>query len=613
MKGVQSTGERVAFFQAESSDTLGALFNEFMEWQRVRGYSEVSIATRKQGMGYFIIWCSERGILRAVEVTPPILERYQRHLFYYRKKDGKGLTFTSQSIRLTVLKTYFKWLARKHLIPYNPAAEIELPRKSRSLPKVVLSEREVETIMSLPDVGTPLGLRDRAILEVFYSTGIRRMEMTGLKVDSLDLEAGTILIREGKGKKDRVAPLGKRATLWVEKYLSDAREHLATGLDEGALFLNHLGLPITPGGMTAHVGSYIRAANLGKKGSCHIFRHSMATHMLENGADIRFVQEMLGHARLETTQIYTHVSIKKLKEVHRLTHPSERSQCEPPVEKEEPPVPDPGSPDPPLSEVIAAYLREKGLLVRGRSRNVISRHLSRFLEWYGHRALGTITADLGGEYLARRKGEGVSKTTLHKEIREFNAMLCFARARGHIENPPFLESQTKSARGRRIVSREDFEKILARVNYPYGRLFLKFQRYMGLRKKEARRMRHHWIDPDRGTLRVESNARGSRVLKIPKALLSEYLSLDRVSEWVFPSVSDPARPIIAPWEAMTEACARAQVERIFFDDLRYTFGAELAAKGVSGPVRSAILGLSRNLPDEAREKAMAEAMELVNG
>lgn len=160
------------------------------------------------------------------------------------------------------------------------------------------------------------------MLETLYSTGIRRLELIQLKVIDVDSERGTLLVRMGKGKKDRMIPIGERAVRWIEKYLNETRPELTTGSDEGILFLNKLGLALGKNRLTSLVRSYVEAAKIGKKGSCHLFRHSMATLMLENGADIRFIQAMLGHAELSTTEIYTQVSIKKLKEVHTLTHPA---------------------------------------------------------------------------------------------------------------------------------------------------------------------------------------------------------------------------------------------------------------------------------------------------
>jgi integrase/recombinase XerD len=159
------------------------------------------------------------------------------------------------------------------------------------------------------------------MLEVLYSTGMRRMELIHLTLFDIDAERGTVMIRQGKGKKDRMIPIGERAIAWVDKYRDDVRTGLSTGADEGTLFLTHLGEAFAPNRLTQMVRDYIAAADIGKTGSCHLFRHTMATLMLENGADIRYIQAMLGHAELSTTQIYTQVSIRQLKAIHTATHP----------------------------------------------------------------------------------------------------------------------------------------------------------------------------------------------------------------------------------------------------------------------------------------------------
>ncbi|MGH8241662.1 MAG: tyrosine-type recombinase/integrase, partial [Steroidobacteraceae bacterium] len=158
------------------------------------------------------------------------------------------------------------------------------------------------------------------ILETLYSTGMRRRELMGLSLFDLDRERGTVMIRQGKGKKDRMIPIGERAVRWIDRYQNEVRPGFVVR-DHATLFLTHTGEPFTPNRLTQLVREYIRAADLGKSGSCHLFRHTMATLMLENGADIRYIQAMLGHAELSTTQIYTQVSIRKLKEIHSATHP----------------------------------------------------------------------------------------------------------------------------------------------------------------------------------------------------------------------------------------------------------------------------------------------------
>lgn len=151
---------------------------------------------------------------------------------------------------------------------------------------------------------------------------MRRKELTGLRLYDLDLERGTVMIREGKGKKDRLLPLGARAAAWLDKYLEEARPKLVVEPDEREVFLCVSGRGLTPGVLGNLVHAYIEQSGVNKSGSCHLFRHAMAALMLENGADLRYVQQMLGHARLNTTEIYTHVNIQKLIEVHRLTHPA---------------------------------------------------------------------------------------------------------------------------------------------------------------------------------------------------------------------------------------------------------------------------------------------------
>ena len=301
---------------------MRALMAAYLEWMGVRAYTERSIESRAEILVSFAAWCEERGITRPTEVTRPILQRYQRWLFYYRKKNGQPLGVSTQYERLVVVTVFFRWLTRNNHLLYNPASELELPRTEKRLPKAILSIEEVEKVLAQTDLRTPLGVRDRAILEVLYSTGIRRSELAGLSIFSLDQDRGTVLIRKGKGKKDRMIPIGERALRWVEKYLTEARPELVVEPDGGVLFLTGEGEALTPGHLTDQVAAYIDAAGIGKKGSCHLFRHTMATLMLEGGADTRFIQQMLGHENLASTQLYTRVSIRKLKEIHTATHPA---------------------------------------------------------------------------------------------------------------------------------------------------------------------------------------------------------------------------------------------------------------------------------------------------
>jgi len=303
-------------------DNLYAYMLRFLEWQRVQNYAERTVENREVYLRFFIEWCEDRGLSRPAEITKPIIERYQRYLFHYRKDNGEPLSVRSQYTRLVPIRAYFKWLAKANHILYNPASEVELPRLEKRLPKHVLSVPEAETILNQPDATTPMGIRDRAILETLYSTGIRRMEVINLHLFDVDFDRGTLMVRQGKGHKDRMVPIGERALAWIAKYRDEGRPHLTGPADDGSLFLTNLGEAFTRSRMTQLVRSYVQAADIGKSGACHLFRHTMATLMLENGADIRFIQAMLGHASVATTQIYTQVSIRQLKEIHAATHPA---------------------------------------------------------------------------------------------------------------------------------------------------------------------------------------------------------------------------------------------------------------------------------------------------
>jgi integrase/recombinase XerD len=274
-------------------------------------------------LAYFIAWSIEHGLNDPVEITKPIIERYQKYLYHYpQKKCSLPLSTVSQIHRLSAVRSFFKWLTKQNYLLYNPASEIELPRLQHRLPKVILSAAEADQVLNQTNIHDPLGIRDRAILEVFYSTGMRRMEIVNLKFFDVDFDRGTIMIRQGKGKKDRVIPVGERALKWVEKYLLEVRPSLVLMPDDGTLFLTAQGEYFCKDRVTSMVGDYVEKANIGKNGACHMFRHTCATLMLEGGADIRFIQQMLGHSSLTTTEIYTQVSIRKLKEIHSATHPA---------------------------------------------------------------------------------------------------------------------------------------------------------------------------------------------------------------------------------------------------------------------------------------------------
>jgi integrase/recombinase XerD len=303
---------------------LESLLNEYLERLLVMGFTEGTARTRRRQLAAFLEWLGERGVEEAADVTRPVLERYQRHLFHHRKKTGEPMSFRSQHALLSAVRMWFKWMTRQNHILHNPASELELPKQGHRLPRHVLSVHEAELVLQQPELADPIGLRDRAMMEVLYSTGIRRMELAGLRLYDMDLDGGTLLVRQGKGRKDRVVPIGERAAAWVLKYLAEARPKLASEPDECVVFLSNAGEELALGHISKLIHVYVEKAEIGKQGSAHLFRHTMATLMLEGGADIRFIQQMLGHVSIRTTEVYTHVSIRKLQQVYAATHPGAR-------------------------------------------------------------------------------------------------------------------------------------------------------------------------------------------------------------------------------------------------------------------------------------------------
>ncbi len=306
---------------AHDPESLAAYMARWLTHLAVKNYADATLVDRRTALSTFIVWCAERGIEQPRDVTKPMLERYQRHLFYHRKSDGAPLTFRTQAQRLVPIRAFFKWLSRENLILANPAADLELPRGEKRLPAATLTAEEADAVLAVPDVGETLGLRDRAMLETLYATAIRRMELIRLRVWDVDWARSSLMIRLGKGAKDRIVPLGARAKVWLEAYRDEARPQLVAGRDEGTLFLSRDGRPLEAKRLSEKVRGYVEAAGIAKAGSCHLMRHTAATLMLEGGADIRFIQALLGHESLETTQIYTKVSIAKLAEIHAATHP----------------------------------------------------------------------------------------------------------------------------------------------------------------------------------------------------------------------------------------------------------------------------------------------------
>jgi integrase/recombinase XerD len=308
-------------FPCPDPNGLAAQALRHIDWLEVRQYSPRTVDSRRKHLRDFVVWCAERGITRPEELSRLVIDLYQRHVARLVRKDGTPLCAHTQHAKLTAVSMLGKWLARERLVLVNPAADIEMPKEGASLPAATLTIEEAERVIAVPDPTTPLGLRDRAIVEVFYSTGIRRAELASLRTRDLDLGRGIVAVRQGKGKKDRFVPIGERAVAWVAAYLRDVRPLLAPLVDDGSLFLSSDGAALDLNTLSLMLKRFVRQAGIDKPGACHLFRHTMATLMLEGGADLTSIQLILGHASPQTTEIYAKMAIHKLKAIHAATHP----------------------------------------------------------------------------------------------------------------------------------------------------------------------------------------------------------------------------------------------------------------------------------------------------
>ncbi|MBA7561345.1 Tyrosine recombinase XerD [subsurface metagenome] len=232
---------------------------------------------------------------------------------------GGGLATTSINRALAAIRGLYRYLLTENVIDENPVAVIELAKVWMRLPDT-LNRKEMALLLKQPGTKTPLAVRDTAMLELLYATGIRVSELVSLGMSNINWQAGYLIV-VGKGNKERIVPIGQVAFDCLNRYVGDARRKLAGGRSVNALFLNRSGNGLTRQGFWKIVKKYVRKAGFNKKVYPHTFRHSFATHLLEGGADLRSVQVMLGHADISTTQIYTHVTRERLREIHRKYHP----------------------------------------------------------------------------------------------------------------------------------------------------------------------------------------------------------------------------------------------------------------------------------------------------
>jgi integrase/recombinase XerD len=291
--------------------------------------SDATITGKKCLLSRFVLWCSLNEIEDINEVTLTVVDEYR---LYARKnyKGKKGQPIQSESLRniITAIRVFIRRMYFCEILDHDPLGRLELPKKPRRVPKNILSTDDIEKVFEQPLLHGDTGLRDRAILEVFYSCALRRCELIKLQRDDIDFIKMELRVEQSKGNNDRIVPISDRACQCLSFYLKNIRPKLSKRVkfsSDETVFLNNSGRAFKKCRMSELATKYILLSGVAKSGSCGTFRHSAATHMLEEDADLRYIQEFLGHADISTTQIYTHVSKKKLHKVYKTSHPSAMS------------------------------------------------------------------------------------------------------------------------------------------------------------------------------------------------------------------------------------------------------------------------------------------------
>ncbi len=286
------------------------------------GESNATLKSKRVLLAKFIGWAATQDIYNLKDLNLLVLEEYRRHLNKHRKRDGQSLDISTQYARLMAVTKFVKTMDYYDAIDGTFAKKFRLPRIPRRLPKDIPTVDDIERVLEQALIMGRLGLRNRAIIEVFYATGIRRIELVNINIRDIDFQRQILMVREGKNKNDRNVPIARRALDWVERYLKEIRPRLACLASGDALFLTEAGHRMNPHKVTDMVTHCVVRSGIDKKGACHLLRHATATEMLRHGADIRQVQEMLGHSDISSTQIYTHVTIRDLSRVYYETHPA---------------------------------------------------------------------------------------------------------------------------------------------------------------------------------------------------------------------------------------------------------------------------------------------------
>ena len=299
---------------SKANSEAGDLIDRFCDrlWLE-DGLSQNTLSAYRRDISAFQAWLVKSRHGNLIQTSAPDIDAYLAYRFATRARPRTAARFTAS------LRRFYRFMARENLIENDPTQFLDTPKLPRSLPKV-LSEAEVENLLASPDTDTPAGLRDRAMIETLYATGLRVSELVGLKLLNLDLNAAVLRVT-GKGGKDRLVPLGEEAQHWLSRYLRESRQILLNGKTCAEVFVTPRGAGMTRQAFWHLLKRRAKAADIHKPLSPHTLSHAFATHLLAHGADLRAVQMLLGHADISTTQIYTHVARERLKQLHKQHHP----------------------------------------------------------------------------------------------------------------------------------------------------------------------------------------------------------------------------------------------------------------------------------------------------
>lgn len=308
---------------AEVPAAFAAVIVAYGAWMETHHYQRTTVRTRVCEVERFARWCAERDIASPAAVTCVHAQHYATHLGHRRhhQHPTRPLARTTQLWLLGTVREFFRFAARRGYTAGNPAADVDGPLpEAAPAPRSALTVAEVERVLALPDTTTSSGIRDRTMLEILYSCGLRAAELTRLTPDCVYAD-GMLRVNDGKGRKDRVVPLGSRALAWIGRYRVEVRPGLDPDHDAEALFLVEGGQRLTQRRLETVVTGYLRAAGIAT-GGCHLFRHTCATVLLAGGADLASVQRILGHSQATTTSGYTHPSAAAIRDAWARTHPA---------------------------------------------------------------------------------------------------------------------------------------------------------------------------------------------------------------------------------------------------------------------------------------------------